>query len=329
VRDQIGVFLLGMLIGGLILAGALALGGVLELPTPVWVQILLCFGMSGAFGGILASMQLANLPDLLRSAQADHWSLPRIFNVALALVISAFGGIGGASAALFVMLLDGKIKQNLDDISRLTYVTSGLLAGFVGFQLLKRVAEGFAQALNAAKDVAGKEASRIVEPLQKRAELFEAITEGMVALQNKESVRKETIQEAIARLESIRKDFPENRRAAILLGRLYRHCMNDLQRAVEVLSDAKRGMDEKQNTKPDDEAAVLFNRACYNCLLSNNATTPLEKEELKNKGYADLELACKISPQNASQAATDADFGCIREEEKFRQLMAKYGVNLT
>lgn len=174
-------FVVPMLLAGLVLVSALVVASTRDLPFPGWTQIILCFGLAGAFGGILASIQHINLPSLLASSENEHWTRERMCNVVLALLIGAMGGVGGAGAALFVMLVDSKIKVPPDDLGRLSAITSGLLGGFVGFQLLKRVAE---QALNpAAKaeaELAGKKAAtKVAKQLaDERGALNEAITEG-------------------------------------------------------------------------------------------------------------------------------------------------------
>src|SRR5205807_1803555 len=66
----------------------------------IWVAVLILFGISGAAGGILAALQLTDLPELMKSSEL-RMSRVRAANITLALAISAAGGIGGAGAALF------------------------------------------------------------------------------------------------------------------------------------------------------------------------------------------------------------------------------------
>lgn len=310
-----------------VLAVPLFQSGVFDLREAGWVQILLCFGIAGAFGGVLASIQHIDLPGLLSSSDRSRWTTDNLRNALLALSLGATGGIGGAGAALFVMLLDGKIKSPPDDLGRLSAITSGLLGGFVGFQLLRRVAE---QALNSAakaeiKQTAEAVGDKVSRKVDERGELTDAVLEALAALSKRGTPQGDIAMElAIPQLESLQAEFPANRSVAIVLGRLYRWAKNDLRKGIEVLSRAYTAMKNSPEDRSRDIGTVLFNRACYWCLLSLPPNP--DSEQAITNCRNDLKDSFKLSHANALQASKDPDFESIRGEEWFKKLLAEYGV---
>jgi|GEM_PF-5167514 len=324
-------FAVPMLLAGLVFALAIVAAGYRDLPFPDWAQVVLCFGLPGAFGGILASVQHINLPGLLGSSENEHWTRDRARNVFLALLIGALGGVGGSGAALFVMLVDDKIKFPMTEVARLSAITSGLLGGFVGFQLLKRVAEGAlnpaakAEAEQAGKKAASKVAKQVSD---ERAALNEALLEAMAALGNRKSPKgKSAIREVTPTLEKLYAEYPDNRTAAIVLARLHRWGSGDYKKGIEVLTTCHKAMLDGKDDRARDIAAVLFNRACYWCQLSSAANNPNAADEKANC-YKDLEAAIKSNAKVAADAADDDDFDPIKREERFKTLLAAHGVTV-
>ncbi len=83
--------------------------GNLELGTGTWALTLVLFCLSGAVESVLAALQYA---DVLRLMKHDRnlvkWN--RLGNLVVGFGVSGLGGVGGAIAALFLMLADDKIK---------------------------------------------------------------------------------------------------------------------------------------------------------------------------------------------------------------------------
>lgn len=132
---------------------------------PLWLGTILLFMIGGGLGGIVAHMQrLQDGSTLGRLSWSDE--------VTRGLVISATGGMGGAFAAMFIMILDSKISKqqtpNLDDYVILTFVSTAFVSGYLGFRFLKSVAERF-ELLNAAKVEAKKIAEERVDQFLERS----------------------------------------------------------------------------------------------------------------------------------------------------------------
>ena len=165
------------------------------------------------------------------------------------------------------MLLDGKIRTDpqksgtiISDIDALTYVSTSVIAGFLGFQLLKTIASNFIKKMGLVDQVAE---SKIVE-IKKRLEQKEATVEGMKACYLKP--HHPEILRAIERLRKVVEEWPDEREPSIVLGRLYRR-EGGLTKAIEVLEQCRAAMNKGAVTKID-RAAVDFNLACYHCVLA-------------------------------------------------------------
>ena len=322
-------FFLGLLSGSL--ATALLIRSFSSSTNPIWVEVLLLFGVSGAFGGILAAIQLARIPNLFKSSEYI-WQMWRPANVALALLASAFGGVGGAGAAMYVMLLVGKIaKGSLEDLDRLTYVSTGLLAGFLGFSLLKKVAEGFGDALR-LRDVEDKVDQERKERL--RNELATAVNLGRAAQNTKKPPTPEelaTVNAAVEALTRMRKEFPADRSAAQILGWLLANRLEQrLQNAIEVLDSAVAALAEGGLQDSKDCARLMYNRACYHYRFAMDQTlAEAARADHKRRMYEDLARVLRIEPAMAGKALADTagDFVNVLGEDQFRRLTAQPPAN--
>jgi hypothetical protein len=301
-----------------------------EAGSPVWIGVLFLFGISGAVGGVLAALQLTSLPDLIKSSD-NHWNKNRTINIAIALLISGLGGVGGAGSALFVMLLDGKIKDNtLTDTNKLTYVSTGLIAGFLGFSLLKKIAEAFARAIQ-VKEEARDEAKKVVEVETQKLdarikadELSNAVAQGLSAWYSRKP-KSRFFEEALNRLVDARKEAPDHRSAAIVLANLYQ-LKGDLPKSVETVTDTLRAMKERKTENDDDVAALLYNRTCYLAGLLEQTHDPAERTQLEQRVYDDLARSFELDPKNAEEAEHDPDLEGVAKSPKVAELFRKLGI---
>lgn len=114
-------------------------------PKGIWIPIVLLFICSGAAGGILSTLSLTDIEKVWNSRTALPFSFWKARDIGLSMLIGAAGGVGGAMTAVFVMSIDGKFKfpdnDGFDDAKVLTYIGTGLVSGFVGFRLIRGVAE--------------------------------------------------------------------------------------------------------------------------------------------------------------------------------------------
>jgi len=290
-----------------------------------WLDVLLCFALSGAFGGVLGAIQVADISTLLRSSLSAHWTPFRAYNVTLALVIGALGGIGGAIAAMLVMALDSKIAIPVQDTHRLIYIGMGTVAGFLGFKLLGKIAERVGTWLEIEKEVkkqVERSTTEIIAQERKRAdELISAITKALAAQEPHASER--VVADAVAALERVRGEAPDNRTAAMMLGWLYASKQNDIKKAIAVLTDALGAMKARRTEEPQNVADVLYNRACYFYRLAEGAQEA-EKSNLKASMYKDLEDSVRLKPENAQDALNEPhDFENVKSDAEFRRLVGQ------
>ena len=198
------------------------------------------------------------------------------------------------------------------DITALTYIATGVLAGYLGFRLLKSVASNILDKLGHVE----KETDRKFEEMSKKLDLKEAITKGLVACSPE--TKHPDIAEAIAKLSKLLEVFPDQREAIIVLGRLYER-QGERRKAVAVL---QKGLDamKRGSTSDVDRSAVNYNLACYHCLLAKDAAGA-ERDLLLKQTYDYLRESIRLDPSNAKEAATDEDFGFVWDAPEFAQIL--------
>lgn len=311
-----------------------------------WLAVLACFMFSGAFGGMVATFQWVDLQKLLEQGTTgwkSGWSL------AQAMSISALGGSGGALAALYVMIVAGKIKTQpadggltlIRDIDALTYIATGVPAGFLGIQLLKYAAKVLLTAENADKksDKAVEKVEGVADQAEKDREatmheiaitlkklnLSNAVNQATIACDHPKGSR--LVQVSIADLRRNLEDFPADRDANMLLGRLLRK-EGDKTGAIDSLKKGLAAMERDGTSSPVNRAALCYNIACYYCLLAteaNEAHAQEERNRLLAETYSFLRRTFTLNPPDANEAATDDDFKFIWYEKQFQALLVAAG----
>jgi tetratricopeptide (TPR) repeat protein len=119
----------------------------------------------------------------------------------------------------------------------------------------------------------------------------------------------EHLNEALQILQSARKDLPTNRTLAIMGGRL----LQALHRSEDSISILKETLANrrKANITPDtDDAALLFNIACYENLAAqelDKSGNVAEAENHRKPAWESLESSCKLDTNNKTAAASDPD----------------------
>jgi len=279
--------------------------------------VLLLFAVSGLLGGLLAGLHLTDAEKLRGSSAGDHWRWAHARNYLARLALSASGGIGGGIAALFIMLLDGKIEVPMDDLLVLRYVSTSVIAGFLGYQLLGGIARQWAQQFGAMKDVADKAAQEKFEEAQRRLERQQAITSGLFA--QSETARQEDVERAIAQLREQLSRYPDDRALAMILSVIYFRKRNDLEEAIRILEDAMKVMKERGTETPENIADMHYNLACYHCALMTSSTDAARRDRHRKETYRHLREAVR-QPANADFAASDPDLDAIRNDPEFLQI---------
>jgi tetratricopeptide (TPR) repeat protein len=119
-------------------------------------------------------------------------------------------------------------------------------------------------------------------------------------------------------LESYLKSHPTDRRSAIILARICR-ADKELGRAIAPLDRFLKAKADLQQCDKD-YADALYNRACYNLLLSQST----RDAKYKDQAYEDVTKSLEISPPNQVDAQSDEDFKPLWQEERFKALGRTY-----
>jgi hypothetical protein len=125
-------------------------------------------------------------------------------------------------------------------------------------------------------------------------------------------------------LLDILKEEPGDRRAVMMLARIFYEKEHDVDAAIRALSefiDNSISADVSEH----DIADVLYNKACYLTLkaahLNKEGAASTEIDDLRREAFLALERSISLSPANASDAASDPDLETIRDTEQFRLLV--------
>lgn len=118
---------------------------------------------------------------------------------------------------------------------------------------------------------------------------------------------------AVAELAALTKQRPKDRAVAILLGRAYRKVQR-IPMGIEALT---RFMDaiEGDKSRKDDYADALYNRACYESLLSK------QDPSMRIAALQDLKKSIDLLPDNKAYAKEDKDFEALAADPEFGQLV--------
>ncbi len=136
--------------------------------------------------------------------------------------------------------------------------------------------------------------------------LAEGISAAAAALvQPNEIYRKQ----ALRGLLDVLKSFPTNRTAAMFAGRLFRS-LNEPTNAIQILNDTIKNRRAANLPANKDDAALLFNIACYSNLLAEAALKAGNENDAENHrktAWENLKSSCQLDPQNKEDAAKDDD----------------------
>src|ERR1041385_895137 len=111
-----------------------------------------------------------------------------------------------------------------------------------------------------------------------------------------------------------------DRKTNLALGRLERQ-QGRTDRAVRILTNfiAEK---EKRALLDVDLGDAYYNRSCYHVEISTHSRQQRVQETEKELAYADLERSIELNANNSIDARLDPDFDAIRNEERFKKLVA-------
>lgn len=281
--------------------------------------ILALLSAGGAVGGFLELIRNLKFQDSGFSLDGQKLSWLQFFGLFL---IEGILGIGGALAVTLVMLLARQFPTQASTQPELVLLTLYVVAGFAGRRILPIVSRGLEQKLEEATRVAN-EAKKKAQDATKLASATEPLTAALALLREPKSAAEERM-ESMRELELVFDADRNNRKVAIILGRLHEESpqleedgTKRLTAAINVLS---KFLDAKKAAAAEDidYAAGLYNRACYRMRLYEMSGNLADRES----GYRDLERSVEIDPANKDEAKVDAYFPSVRNDERFKKITA-------
>jgi len=278
-------------------------------------HIIVILVVFGAFGGILDVLQVI---DVRRLVSTDDILVNSRRRLGGALLLGAFGGIGGGFAMLFILATSGKLspENSVVNLSLLSSIFT--ISGFLGYRILKSVAVKVDKQIQELEERTEKKLKDTTLELQAEIGYLDAINSGLVCAGAKDTSNS-AIEEATYKLNKILTVKPTDRKAAIILARIYKKQKN-YSKAIEILSKAIESRKRyPELSKDTDTAALYYNRACYNNLLRAQAAKEdnVLDQELKSKMYIDLKEAINFDVSNRLEAKDDDDFDSVKTESKF------------
>lgn len=282
--------------------------------TPLWITISSFLSVSGMIGGL--GWHLVNnkgnltIPyKVMGSRNTPEFHLGFLSDVFIGFVTAnslhlAIAGIVDYQNATLDSQKENRIYFSL--------IALGILSGFGGGPLLTALSRQLRNTLT--PDEQKKEIAKQLAP---QLELTEVLNIAQTALASDISNPQNIIarKEALRKIEEISKDVLHVRTLAIYHGRLYRQ-LGNLSAGIDALTRTLEIRRKKGIPKDKDDAALLFNRSCYQTLES----TTNAKDELLKRAWEDLQICVKLDPTVLEQAKTDDDLAALREKFDFNSL---------
>ena len=142
---------------------------------------------------------------------------------------------------------------------------------------------------------------------------FEALQQ---AKAEKVNLRSKSVQTHIQHLESLSAQEPTRRRLHIVLGRLF-SVQKNYEKAVETLSKFVKAKADCKEGNDRHTAAALYNRACYQSLISEKLQDEAKAREMRGAAIKDLEEACKLDPALVEKAKQpDPDLAPLKRKNE-------------
>lgn len=276
--------------------------------------LLLVVAIAGAFGGIAEWCARVLIFNGAYALEEERLTRPLILG---GLLLQAVVGMCGAFAVIFVFACTRWFEQDGGHAHALWLITLSVVAGYgsrrfmpIVSQKLERQMEDLERKLEHGQRVESKKnADRdwVREMAEKALAVFGASANPTAT----------EIGERIKDMKKVLERFPLERVAAIVAGRLLRK-VSRLNEAIQLQSEF---IEKKRSAKQLDRdfADVLYNRACYRCILW--AANPTES--LLRAGLDDLKESVNTLPSNAQSAAEDDDFSAWRSNKEFQSLVGR------
>lgn len=331
-------------------------------------EILFLIGLPALFGGVLAVLQvIANLTGLAfddrKLSDGGYQSIKELSKnkpLGIWLTIGALGGLGGGLAMLAAMSLNGKFDDQLRDKDRLLFIGVGLLSGYVGLRLIRRISNQLFDEMGDMQRKLGddqKQLNKETTDLRKklvdgaaefqstmmRVKIIAASDVGFYvanSLDDDHHVEQIAVRNAVDRLEGALDEEPSNRRCGIVLARIRRREdqvgrpatknkdekkkqeIAGMRKAIEVLNRVIDKRLELGLTKDEQESADTA-AVLYNRSCYRAMIYDRQtpgSESEKTNCLTDLERAARLDLTIPGDAHKDEDFNSVRDDSRFTQI---------
>ncbi|HVT97601.1 MAG TPA: hypothetical protein VHE33_08835 [Acidobacteriaceae bacterium] len=264
-------------------------------------------------------------------ARDDKWPPSGRLSGSVYFMAQGASGLGGAIAALLVILWAKRFPDNLSDgVSLLNLAALAFVAGFAANRLLPMIADSVSNQLSkliqktdetATKADAAKEAVQRAEAKVKQAtDLATVLVRASDYLRSKSFIPKQTA-DLLTTLETLNKEFPTNRTLNILLARMYDEAAGKRAKAVEILKGFIDGKVKAGEGKDTDVAAAWWNIANYHEFDFTTAKTPA----LRASALEALDHALAIDKHTYyEKLTTDDDFKDLVASPEGQKLLSAY-----
>lgn len=276
-------------------------------------DIIMWVSIGGALGGTAEYLRQIAYRDNEWRTNSDATSLGPGILLAL---FSAAIGVSGAIGFQFVLILLKSYRDTNTAENILFFLAVSVAAGFGARRLLPAMSESLEGKIKHVKEETDRVDEKATEATE---EAREAERRATVAAQeaHKAMITTRAIgalisgapdgdkKLSIVGLTPLVEKEQRNRHLVIILGRLHR-ALEDYPTAISVL-DKFLNLKEREEEYDKDYADVLYNKACYQALLYNEAEEVAEKEEYKRTALETLARSIELSPENKGDAENDPD----------------------
>jgi hypothetical protein len=308
--------------------------------------------LGGGFGGLLAAISRARVPVPNKGAESSKakdnangpdsqysdgpWAVIEAGiaaygswgRFAAICMLGASIGCGAALSLTPLFVLDDKV-ENLTPKNFLLILGLSVAAGFSGVRLLHKMSNRLESEVERQGQLL-KNQQRELDELEKRAKQATAVEAhiafGLSVLNSLErhegekETSKHRLAEALRLLVADVEHAPTDRRLGILIGRIYRE-LEQLDQSITALSECLARRRHAKLALNEDDAALLFNIACYNNLRAKalEKAQPEEAERLRKVAWENLLQAAKLDDKVASDLRLDPDLKGLENQESRAQ----------
>jgi hypothetical protein len=271
--------------------------GMLGKRATIWAVLLgMLIGIAGAFA-LVGMFSLINVFHEGDDFLNDAYHFTKMFGVSV---------LGGYIARSSLTDLGSVVKARVTAAEKTVIDAEGRVV-----QAVREVRQSTEEVRQSTDDIgANKKALHKLIQENEQAHIDFAVEVMKNALLNQDNPQmdRDLWNIAVTRIKDVFGKHKDNRRAAILYARSITERMHgdntapDVDGAIMALTEFLASPGRKEKT---DEAAVLYNRACYYLDLAKGTTDEGEKEKFIIKSLGDVRRSVELDEGNKKEAAED------------------------